>query len=65
MTKKWIRVCYLCYNDGNLTKATYFYMATNEKTFDVCDIHAIICKEEGRKVYPIMDATEVEGEVWW
>ena len=66
MTKKWVRVCYLCYNDGKLREATYFYVSKplipipQTKTFDVCDEHAIICKKEGRTVSPIMDETERE-----
>lgn len=48
----YMRICFLCYQDGKTRKAVGYYIAAR-KVFDVCREHRGMARDQGMKVLPI------------
>lgn len=54
MTRMFMRLCYLCYVDGETKGATHKYYAEGaDDWYDVCDSHTEVVREAGNETEEI------------
>ncbi len=57
-----MRLCYLCYRDGNIVQPTHLYYTKTGEQFDVCDKHAEECRLDGLIIFMIDPSNVVREE---